>query len=256
MNFEFIKKRPQYLSKFLWLMTLFLACAMVTRVFAFGVTSLRSNSKLKAGLAAQKQDDETVKSCLAKKSEAAGKLKEKNMFVAPSKEKPKPPVCLGLFGNSAIFKDKGDKLYKIGDKIKCKAGENSTEAEIVAIGPNEVTIMWEDKEMKLKPFDVSNETKSKDKGKKPEKPTPTPVGGGAQVVQQDQGQSRPRGGPRDGRRGGGGFGFSGDQMRQMRDRYMNMSPEERDRFRNENRNRSMNRGGRGRSGRTSRSRRR
>ena len=251
MNFEFIKKRPQYLSKFLWLLTLFLACAMVTRVFAFGVTSLRSSSKLKAGLAAQKQDDETVKSCLAKNSEAAGKLKEKNMFVAPSKQKPKPPVCLGLFGSSAIFKDKGDKLYKVGDKIKCKAGENSTEAEIVAIGPNEVTIMWEEKEMKLKPFDVSNETKSKDKGKKPEKPTPTPVGGGAQVVQQDQGQSMPRSVPR----GGGGFGFSGEEMRQMRDRYMNMSPEERDRFRSENRDRFMNRSGRGGRGPSSRRRR-
>ena len=244
MNFEFIKKKPQYLSKFLWLLTVFLACAMVTRVFAFGVMSLRSNSKLKAGLAAQKQDDETVKSCLVKNREAAGKLKEKNMFVAPSKEKPKPPVCLGLFGNSAIFKDKGDKLYKVGDKIKCKADENSTEAEIVAIGPNEVTIMWEEKEMKLKPFDVSNETKSKDKGKKPEKPTPTPVGGGAQVVQQNQVQSRPRSGPPDG--WPGEFGFSGDQMRLMRDRYMKMSPEERERFRQENREKFMSRGGRGR----------
>ena len=242
MNFEFIKKKPQYLSKFLWLLTVFLACAMVTRVFAFGVTSLRSNSKLKAGLAAQKQDDETVKSCLAKNREAAGKLKEKNMFVAPSKEKPKPPVCLGIFGSSAIFKDKGDKLYKVGEKIKCKAGENSTEAEIVGIGSNYITIMWEEKEMKLKPFDVSNETKSKDKGKKPEKSTPTPVGGGVQVVQQDQVQSRPRGGPR----GGGGFGFSGEEMRRMRDRYMKMSPEERERFRQENRGRSMSRGGRGR----------
>jgi hypothetical protein len=253
MNFEFIKKRPQYLSKFLWLLTLFLACAMVTRVFAFGVISLRSNSKLKAGLAAQKQDDETVKSCLAKNSEAAGKLKEKNMFVAPSKEKPKPPVCLGLFGSSAIFKDKGDKLYKVGEKIKCKAGENSSEAEIVAIGSNYVTIMWEEKEMKLKPFDVSNETKSKDKGKKPEKPTPTPVASGVQVVQPDQGQSRPRSVPRDGQPGG--FGFSGEEMRRMRDRYMSMSPEERDRFRAENRNRSMSRGGRGGRGRPDRRRR-
>jgi hypothetical protein len=165
-------------------------------------------------------------------------------------------VCLGLFGSSAIFKDKGDKLYKVGEKIKCKAGENSTEAEIVAIGSNYVTIMWEEKERKLKPFDVSNETKSKDKGKgkKPEKPTPTPVGGGVQVVQQDQVQSMPVG-PRDGQRGGFG-GFSGEEMRRMRDRYMSMSSEERDRFRAENRGRFMNRSGRGRPSRMGSSRRR
>ena len=54
------------------------------------------------------------------------------MFVAPSKQKPKPPVCLGLFGSSAIFKDKGDKLYKVGEKIKCKAGD-AVEADAVMI---------------------------------------------------------------------------------------------------------------------------
>ena len=60
---------------------------------------------------------------------------------APPAPKPKPPVCTGVLGDTAII---NGKAYKIGQDV---GG-----AKIVSIRPMEVMILWQGKEVNLPTF--------------------------------------------------------------------------------------------------------
>ncbi len=227
MNTNYLKNGMWYGSRALFVASAVLVILTVTKVSGFMNSSGRITKVVTAAKAKNGHDEDTVKNLLAKGREVADQLKKKSMFVNPP-PKPKPPVCLGIIGSSAII---NGKYYKAGDKV---GG-----AEIISVGTKEVVIKWEDKEMKLVPFAVSNASpasrRPSSSGKSQKKPEsgskPTEV----KVEVTTTFGPRPGGGP-GGPGGRGGFmGMSSEERQRMIDRYRNMSDEERDRFREERR---------------------
>jgi hypothetical protein len=225
MNMNYVRNGMWYGSRALFVASVVLVVLTVTKVSAFMNSSVRIKNVVTAAKAKNGHDEETVKNLLAKSREVANELKKPNMLVT-APPKPKPPVCFGIIGSSAII---NGKQYKAGDKVGA--------AEIISVGTKEVVIKWDDKEMKLIPFDVNNASppsrkpSSSGSEKKPEsKPSETRV--------EDGSGSRPRPdyGPGDpgGPRGRGGFmGVSSEERQRMIDRYRNMSEGERNRLREE-----------------------
>ena len=160
--------------------------------------------------------DEAVKACIAANRGAADKIKERNMFAEP-KAKPKPPACSAILGSKALI---GDKWYGVGDEV---GG-----AKITAIGPREITIIWEEKEKKLFPFAESDKKVSDRPVSKPAKQSRERRAQEVRPMREEGG----RPGPGFGRRGGMGrfFDMSEDERSEMRERMMNMSREERREF--------------------------
>ena len=238
MNTNYLKNGMWYGSRALFVASVVLVVLTVTKVSGFMTSSGRITKAVKTAKVQNGHDEETVKNLLAKGREVADQLKKKNMFVSPP-PKPKPPVCFGIIGSSAII---NGKYYKAGDKV---GG-----AEIISVGTKEVVIKWEDKEMKLIPFAVNNvsppskkpSSSGKSEKKTESKPSETRV--------EDTGGSRPRpphapGGPG----GRGGFmGMSSEERQRMIDRYRNMSDGERERFREERRRQFMGERGGSRGG--------
>jgi hypothetical protein len=229
MSKDFIKNNLHYMTKAL----LGLSAAIVIITVAKGSAYVKSSTRIKANIEAAKaqkpNDQETINKLLETGRETAGTLRKKNMFTNPP-AKPKPPICYGIIGSSAII---NGKQYKVGDKIGA--------AEVLAVGTKDVTIMWEEKEMKLVPFKQNYRASSGgskgrppsggDKSKEGEKkPTPTTT-----VVVNEA--HRPGMGPGGGR--GGMMNMSSEERRAMIERYRNMSPQERE----EQRRRFMEGGG-------------
>ena len=228
MNMNYVRNGMWYGSRALFVASFVLLVLTAVEVSGFYASSGRIKNVVTAAKAKNGHDEETVKKLLAKRREVANELKKPNMLVkAPPK--PKPPVCFGIIGNSAII---NGKQYKAGDKV----GDKEWAAEIISVGTKEVVIKWEDKEMKLIPFDVNNATPASKKPsssssqKKPEpKPSETRVeGGGGSGPRPDRGPGGPGG-------RGGFMGMSSEERQRMIDRYRNMSEGERDRFRQERR---------------------
>jgi len=210
-----IKNRQEYISKALFAVSLVLAVMTAGKVLGFAVMSVRTRGRIETAMAKNGQDDEVVKACIAANREAADKIKERNMFAEP-KAKPKPPSCSAILGSKALI---SDKWYGVGDEV---GG-----AKIIAIGPKEVTILWEEKEKKLFPFAASAK---KDSSRPVSKAAKEPGERRAEAVRpmREEGGRR---GPGFGRRGMGRFfNMSEDERRQMREKVMNMSQEERREF--------------------------
>lgn len=229
MKLDNIKNKQDVISKALLVLSAFLVVALLFKVAAFGYTSYRLPMVLQEAAEQNKQSDEQIQEYLAGWRENGDKLKKEHMF-APPKQKRPLPTCTGIIGDSALF---GDKLHKVGDDVQG--------GKIVAVGPTDVTILWEEKEQKLVPFSVETKYDTK---KAPPAPTPGQV---APVVVQPQAMPSPDRGPGQSERFRGEmsrrgmFNMSPEQMQQARERFMNMSPEERERFRSERRGRSMGR---------------
>jgi hypothetical protein len=229
MKFDYIKSRQGMISKGLFVFSAFLAGALIFKVAAFGYTSYRLPVELQEAHEQSKPSDEAVEKNLSNWRESGEKLKKDHMFAPPKPKRP-APTCMGIIGDCALF---GDKLYKEGQDV---GG-----GKIVAVGPTDVTILWEGQEKKLVPFSVETKYDSK-KTAPPAKPgQAAPVVQVAPAPAQDRRPTSGQG-PR-GQMGlrGGMFNMSPEQMRQARERFMNMSPEERERFRSERRGRSMGR---------------
>ncbi len=234
MNMDRIKNNMHYVVGALFVVSAVLVGLTVDRVSAYVISSNQIIQAVSDAKTENGHDEETIKKFLAEGREAADKLKKKNMFVPPP-PKPNPPVCFGIIGGSAII---NGKQYKAGDKV---AG-----AEIISVGAKEVTIKWEDKEMKLVPFARDNKTpqgsrsapKAKsDQGKKkgqPSQKTPTTV------VSQGPGQGV--------RAGGGFFNMSSEERQRLMQQYRSMSPEQQRSFRDGQRQRFMSEGGGRRGG--------
>ena len=217
MNMDYVKSGMWYGSRALFVASVVLVALTVTKVSGYMTSSGQITKAVKTAKAQNGNDEETVKTLLAKGREAADGLKKKNMF-APPPPKPNPPVCFGIIGSSAII---NGKEYKAGDKVGA--------AEIISVGTKEVVIKWDDKEMKLIPFAVNNASPPSRKpspGKSEKKPESGPEPAKTIVEVTVTGP----GGP-----GGRFMGMSSDERQRMMDRYRNMSDEERNRFREERR---------------------
>ena len=226
MNMDYVKNGMWYGSRVLFFASFVLAVLTATKVSGYMASSGRIKMAVKTAKAQNGQDEETVKTLLDEGRKAADGLKKKNMFVLPP-AKPKPPVCFGIIGSSAII---NGKQYKVGEKV---GG-----AEIISVGAKEVVIKWDDKEMKLIPFAASNASSSSRR--------PSSSGKSAKKLPSDSKSKEPKpskttvvhvtvdgpGGPG----GRGGFmGMSSEDRQRMMDRYRNMSDRERERFREERR---------------------
>ena len=228
MKLDYIKNRQGMISKGLFAFSILLAGVLIFKVAAFGYTSYRLPAKLQQTGEKNEQSDEMVEKFLSDSREIGEKLKKDHMFAPPKPKRP-APTCIGIIGDSALF---GDKLYKKGQDV---AG-----GKIVAVGPTDVTILWEGQEKKLTPFAVETKYDAKKTGPQTPPAQATP----AAVQPPPTPTVRPRGGQGPGGRmgpRGGMFNMSPEQMRQARERFMNMSPEERERFRSERRGSSMRR---------------
>ncbi len=225
MNMDYVKNGMWYGSRALFVASVVLVVLTVTKVSGYMTSSGRITSAVKTAKAQNEkgQDKETVEAPLKEGRTAAKDLKKKNMFTPPA-AKPKPPVCFGIIGSSAII---NGKYYKAGDKV---GG-----AEIILVGTKEVVIKWDDKEMKLIPFAANNASPPSRKspsssGKGEKKPSPDSKSKDPQpantIVQVTV--AGPGGRP-------GFMGMSSEERQRMMDRYRNMSDRDRERFREERR---------------------
>ncbi len=71
---------------------------------------------------------------------AADKLSRKNMFVPPPAGPAEPGDCTAIFGDEARI---GNRWYKAGDKFG--------DAEVIAVGPTQVTLLFEDQRITRAP---------------------------------------------------------------------------------------------------------
>jgi hypothetical protein len=124
-----------------------------------------------------------------------------------------------------------NKWYKVGDKIQ--------DAEITSISPNLVTVIWNEKETKLQPFD----TVVLAAAKKP----------GSNKIKKDKKDIKDKGGPRPDQMGKrpprpGGMASMEERQKRMPERR-NMSDEDKAKFREKMKSRRSSGGGRSRGGR-------
>jgi len=237
MNMDKLKNKKRHIPKTLMCLSGLLALLIGAKVSAFVINSNQIPEKIALALNSPGRSEENIKKYQLKYTEATDALKKKNLFMPPVAKKKNPVTRVtAVLGNEVCI---ADKWYKIGDKIN--------DAEITDIMPNEVTILWNEKESKLKPFDsvvialppkqTTNKNRNKKdrpvkKEKNPEQP---------EKIQERQPVARPQ--------------FS-DQERQKRmQEYMNkLSPEDRARMQERMRSRGGSKDGSG--GRGNRSSRR
>ena len=205
MKFDYIENNKERISKALFVVSVVLGILMFFKIGAFAVTSARLGSDVESAIAKNKHDDEAVKKCLAKYTDAANELKKKNLLPPPP-PKPTPPKCTGILGDIALINGKG---HKVGEEV---AG-----ARIVAIGPKEVTILWEEKEMALRPFAEMNFSSPPSPAKAAPKKTDKPAPVVAPTKPPENERQEP---PGPGRR-------RGRMSREDRQKLRNMSREER-----------------------------
>jgi hypothetical protein len=207
------KNRKQLLPKCLCVLAMLLILATVLKVAAFGVGSVVLGDRIENAVAGFGQNDENIEKSVSKRHKAIKSLKQKNMFGPPA-PKPRPPVCTGVLGDTAIV---NGKAYKVGQDV---GG-----AKIVSIAPTEVMILWQDKEMSLPAFGAGkiDASASRTVQKEPKKREVRPV---ERTAVASKIMARPEGVQID---------------------FRNMSPEEREAFRRARRERGE-RGGRGEGG--------
>jgi len=221
-------RRPKRLvPRVLIVLCVLFGAAALADVMVYQTSTRRLPKRIEEAAKGNTAGPETLQKAMAGHKEAAEKLKKRNMFMPPA-PKPQPPVCVGIFGDIAVFGDRA-----------CKVGEDINGAKITAINPTAVMILWEGKEMQLYPFSVEQAGGQQD--------------GGRRGGMRDRGgpmQGPPPGGP--GGPGPGGevagpmrfepprgrfmFNMSPEdqqRMQQMRERFENASPEEREKMRAE-----------------------
>ena len=165
------------------------------------------------------------------------KLSQNNLFVASATQN-KLPQCLAILGDAVLI---GEQWYQKGAQVQG--------AEIVAVGPDFVTVLFDGKEQRMAPFDVEVNYGQTGRGQ-------GAAGGGREGREGDRGM-RGRGGQggpptvaaEEGRtppqRGGAGPGsemmdmrariesMTPQQRQEMFERFRNASPEDRERMREE-----------------------
>ena len=173
---------------------------LAATVVGAGVKSLRTSGRAAAAIQDYSRSVSDSVKPGPEVQETLRKLTQNNLFM-PVPEKTKPPQCLAILGDTALF---NDKWYKVGETV---GG-----AEIVAVGPRSVTILFEEKEQTLAPFeaDIKPEQSGGRGGPSPAPAAATPS----------------RSGPPDGARRRM-ESITPEQRQQMMEHYRNASPQER-----------------------------
>jgi len=228
MNIDKLKNKKRHIPKTLMCLSGLLALLIGAKVSAFVINSNQIPEKITLALNSPGRSEENIKKYQLKYTEATDALKKKNLFMPPVAKKKNPVTRVtAVLGDEVCI---SNKWYKVGDKI--------SDAEITGIMPNEVTIVWNEKESKLKPFDTvvlsappkqttnkdHNKNKSDKKIKKELKKEPPA----------NMEQRRPMGRPK----------FSDEERQKRMQEYMNkLSPEDRARMQERMRSRGGSRGG-------------
>jgi len=232
MNIDKLKNKKRHIPKTLMCLSGLLALLIGAKVSAFVINSNQIPEKIALALNSPGRSEKNIKKYQLKYTEATDALKKKNLFMPPVAKKKNPVTRVtAVLGDEVYI---ADKWYKVGDKIN--------DAEITGIMPNEVTIVWNEKESKLKPFDSvvlappPKQTTNKDrkdksdkkdkKEKKPEQP-------------ENMEERRPMGRPQ----------LSDEARKKRMQEYMkNLSPEDRARMQERMKSRGGSRGSRGSRG--------
>ncbi len=229
MKFEDMKKKQGYIPRALLLLSGLLALLIGAKVYAFVATSKQIPVDLEKILKAPGRNEEKIEKYQSFYTDAVGALKKQNFFMPP-----KPAMKNPVTRVTAILGDEvciSNKWYKVGDKIQ--------DAKVTSISSNEVTIVWNEKETKLQPFDsvtiapppktpIRENKKKKDKSEKKQKEHQP------EKIEQRQEMRRP--------------GLSDEERRKrMQEYFKNMTPEQRKQF--EERRKSRGSGGRPRGSR-------
>jgi hypothetical protein len=196
-----------------------LAIAAITAAARYWITSGQAEKAIAAYQAMEKQSVENA----PKDDDRIAKLLANNLFLPAAS--PKPPQCLAILGDMALF----------GEEWK-KVGETAAGAKILEIGPHFVKVQWNEKEHLLNPFEVEVKYAAPPSAKRPAEAP----GGNAPPAQASAPAPPP---PSNESRRRGGFdmdqvrrrfeSMTPEQRQQMFERYQNASPEERERMRDE-----------------------
>ncbi|MBW8016820.1 MAG: hypothetical protein FVQ82_11585 [Planctomycetes bacterium] len=227
MNLDNLKNKQRHIPKTLLCLSGLLALLIAAKVSAFVIKSNQIPEDIVRALNASGRSEEEIKKYQSIYTGATAALKKKNMFMPPVPPKKNPVTRVtAIFGDEACI---SNKWYKVGDKIR--------DAEITKISPNEVTIVWNDKESKLNPFDTVILAAA---------PKPSSNNNTGRKDKKEKKQPRPE--QMENRQPTEGTGISGNSKRMQE--YMNrLSPEERKRMRERMRSRDSRSGGRPRGGR-------
>ena len=85
-------------------------------------------------------DEQTVKNYLRQYRQAAEELSRQNMFVPPPLGPEPPGDCTAILGQAARI---GDRWVQVGDRV--------SDAEVVAVEPTQVVLLWQDEEISRSP---------------------------------------------------------------------------------------------------------
>ncbi|MCF7955625.1 MAG: hypothetical protein K9M75_07480 [Phycisphaerae bacterium] len=232
MNIDNLKNKKRHIPKALLYLSGLLALLIGAKVSAFVINSNQIPENIALALNSPGRSEENIKKYQLKYTEATDALKKKNLFMPPVAQKQNPiSQVTAVLGDEVCI---SDKWYKVGDKV--------SDAQITGITPNEVTILWNETESKLKPFDMvilaeppkpTNDDNNKDKSDKKDKKE------NKQEQPERVEENRPMGRPQ----------FSDEERQKRMQEYMNnLSPEDRARMQERMRSRGGPGGGGSRGG--------
>ena len=251
MNFDYLKEKKQVVSIALLGISALLAALILIKVVGFFVVSVRAENLIENAVANNKLDAEQVEKYLANSKTVADELKKMNLFAPPPPKQQPIKQVWGILGDEVLI---NDRWYKVGEMVQ--------DAKIVAIGPTQIKIDWDGREITLAPIDAVISSPAELKPKELDVAKEGQDEKAEMVVAQSE--EKPMFGPGD----RGGFGpFPGGgprfgegirerfqnlseadrdrlrrEMEQRREQFMNMSPEQRQRFIEEMRERFGGRG--------------
>ena len=141
MNLKNEKDRKSFCSVLLLALALVLlggAAQQLVKLFGADSKDLGLTKKV---LAQIKPDAEKTQKYLQDYKKAATELTAQNMFVPPPDVTEPTADCTAIFGDEAFI---DNRWVKIGDRVG--------DAEIVALGPTSVTLLWQNREIMRAPY--------------------------------------------------------------------------------------------------------
>ena len=222
MKLNYLKEKKKSVSIVLLWFSAFLGVLILIKVGGFFVASANAKTLVEKAFAQNKPDANDMKKYFAESKAIADELKKKNLFVPPTPKKHPVSQVPGILGSEALI---NSKWYKEGGKVG--------DAEVVAIEPTLVRILWGGREKTFAPMQAGSSGPGGPRRGGPEMARRTGGGPGAGAAMTVVGPQGP----------GRGEGFRG-----MRERFENMSEEERRAFRDRMRERFGGRRGPGGEG--------
>ena len=197
--------------KNLYSVVLLALAAMLMGFTAFAVAQIaqadsENNALTEEDLKQIRPDQEKTQEYLQAYQKAATELTAHNMFVPPQDDTEPEADCTAIFGDEARI---DNRWVKIGDRVGS--------AEVVAMGPTSVTLLWQDREIMRSPI-LRMESNSNNRSSSNQRAQNTQInraqmrgGRGADMMMGGRGGNM--GGGRGGMGGGGGGGRGGGSDR-------------------------------------------